>query len=313
MPEKLEKDQFVELPAFKLKDVHRFAHSAMGTTFEVYIQHENPTYAGQAAHDVFNEIDRIEQALSHYIENSDVAKIRTLKSGESTRVTIDTMESLLHCTFLYEITGGLFDVTIGPLLKCWLNEDKTLKNPSAIEIADAQKRVGLNLLQLVPKDMRVQVLVDRIDLDLGGYGKGYAVDRVSEQLVEWDINNALIHGGFSSIYALGHPKESIGWPVSLTHPTTKNLLGMVYLKNQAMSASGNQKGQHIINPKTAKPAEKNLAVWSIGRDAATVDGLTTAFMMMSKTNIQQLCKEYPEISAFIIDNNSDIINVSFPL
>jgi FAD:protein FMN transferase len=310
---KSKSNQFINLSALSFKNVQRFSHFAMGTTFEVFIQHKDALYAEQAALDAFKEIDKIEQSLSHYIQNSDIAKIRTLKSGASTRVTIDTMESLLHCRYLFEITDGLFDVTIGPLYKCWLNEDKTLKNPSAEDIARAQKRVGMNFLQLDPQKMTVHVLVDSIDLDLGGFGKGYAVDRAADLLEEWDITVALIHGGFSSIYAIGKPKRSRGWPLSITHPITNQLLGMVFLQNQAMSASGIQKGQHIVNPKTAKPVDANHAVWSIGKNAATVDGLTTAFMMMSTKDIQDICSAQNENSALIIKDTNEIENILFPL
>ena len=259
------------------------------------------------------EIDRLEKVLSHYIENSDISKISSLKAGQSTRVNIDTMESLLHCSYLWQITGGLFDITIGPLYKCWVNEDKTLKQPQPDEIKAAKKRVGMDLLRLDPDNMTVQVLQSGLLLDLGGYGKGYAIDRVIELLEEWEIENVLAHGGFSSIYAKGAHKDFSAWPVSVTNTVTGEVMGVVNLQNRAMSASGVEKGRHIINPETAKPVQANAAAWALGEDAATVDALTTAFMMMSADEVNTFCATYPDISALIIDKNSKIHSIDFPL
>ena len=305
-------EQFLDVSDSALKKALKFSHKAMGTRFELYIYFPDPVYAEQAAEAAFREIDGIEKVLSHYIENSDISKISTLMAHQSTKVTVHTMESLLHCAYLWEITKGLFDVTIGPLYQVWLDEDKSLREPSAEVIASAKSRVGMHHLLLDPKNMTVQVLHEGLQLDLGGYGKGYAIDCAVELLAEWDIENVLVHGGYSSLYAKGKPDGLSAWPLTITHPVSSTHIGYVHLSNQAMSASGLQKGQHIIHPHLARPVTTHLAAWAIGESAATVDGLTTAFMMMSRDDIESLCSQ-TETMALMITHEGSIESVNFPL
>lgn len=304
MADQKQNPDFLQLNNEILKSAQRYSHKAMGTLFEIFIINDDPVYGEQAAEDAFLMVNRIEQSLSHYIENSDISKIGSLQKGESTRVGIDTMESLLHCSYLFQLTDGLFDITIGPLYKAWLNEDKSLRAPSEQEIDWAKAHVGMNYLILDPDNIMVSVQQDSLSLDLGGYGKGYAVDRIAELLGEWEIDNALIHSGFSSLYAIGKPDGLPGWPVTLSHPVSQKQLGLIYLSEQGMSASGIQKGRHIINPKTAKPVDGHTAVWTLAEDAATADALSTAFMMMDFQSIERLCKWHKEFSAYVISGEA---------
>ena len=69
------------------------------------------------------------------------------------------------------------------------------------------------------------------------------------------------------------------------------------LSKQALSGSGLEKGLHIIDPRTAKPVRSKHTAWSLVPDAASADAISTAFMIMSNKEIEQLCKNYPQISA----------------
>ncbi len=282
-------------------DVHRFSHQAMATTFEVMVQYEDRAYAQQAANAAFAEIDRIEGALSRYLETSDVVQINHLPAGKPLHVALDTFECLWISAEMYSQTGGAFDVTVGLLLDCWRDEDKKPRTPSPEELRFAREHTGTDLILFDEPTCAVALTASPIRVDLGGIGKGYGVDRMAELLKEWGIDRALIHGGFSSVLALDAPRDMKGWPVTLSHPKDRSrTLARLYLERISVSGSGVEKGRHIIDPRTGQPVEGKLATWSMAPDAARADALSTAFMVMTPEEVEDFCREYAEVRGLLI-------------
>jgi FAD:protein FMN transferase len=274
-----------------LAGVRRFSHEAMATVFEVYLVHPDERYAAQAARAAFDLVDRLEQELSRFIPNSDVSRINTLRAGESTRVSPTTLECLLVARHLFELTHGAFDVSIG---------------------------TGLAALELDPGDSMVRSGASGIRVDLGGIGKGYAVDLVAELLEEWGLGQALVHGGFSSVLALAPPPGREGWPLTMSDPSSPSrVLVRVNARQLAFSASGIQKGAHIVDPRTGGPARGRLAAWavlprpdpatSVGATggprlaaAAVAECLSTAFMLLPFDAVDALCAASPGLEAWVL-------------
>lgn len=284
-----------------ISGLHRFSHQAMATTFEIIIQHDNARYAEQAAGQAFDELDRLEGELSRFIENSDISRINNLPAGQPLLIGLPTFECLKLSAQLYAETNGAFDVTIGSLLRCWLNKDKTLRNPSEQELNLAQQRTGMNLIKLNEAHYTVELLASPVQVDLGGIGKGYALDVMAELLRDWSIETAVLHGGFSTVLAMDAPAGTKGWPLTLSNPLDRSqTLAYVHLQRSAVSGSGVQKGQHIIDPRTARPAEGKRAAWSCARDGATADILSTAFVVMSPQEIERYCIRHPDVLAMVV-------------
>jgi hypothetical protein len=179
--------------------VHRFAHEAMATIFEVHAAHEDEAYARQAAHAVFALVDRLEQDLSRFVPNSDVSRVNVLAAGQVARVSPATMECLVIAWHMYELTEGAFDVTLGS---------------------------GLHELELDPDELTVHARSSGVRLDLGGIGKGFAVDRAAALLEEWGVDRALVHGPAPPARAAGRRcgptrrsrRRPPARPVGLRHP-----------------------------------------------------------------------------------------------
>jgi thiamine biosynthesis lipoprotein len=302
MIEKREEETcFVRSDCSSLAGVKRFSHEAMATTFEILIVHEDEKYAGQAAMAAFCEVDRLEGELSRFIEHSDVSRINNLPVGEPLLLGLETFECLKISARVYAETDGAFDITIGSLFQCWRNDDETPRTPSAEELDLARRHTGTDLLELDETEITVKLLESPVQIDLGGVGKGYAVDRVAEMLREWSIETALISGGYSSVLALDAPPEMEGWPLTLSNPSDHSqILARPRLRAAALSGSGVQKGRHIINPRTAEPTEGKLAAWSGAADAATADALSTAFMIMTPDEIEKYCALHPDTRAMVI-------------
>jgi len=266
----------VGLAAGPWAGVHRFAHPAMATVFEVFCAHHDATYARQAAQAAFDLVDRLEREQSRFVGNSDVSRINHLCAGQGTQVSPTTMECLEIARRMYDVTGGAFDVAIGS---------------------------GLEQLELVPDGFTVRALGDGVRIDLGGIGKGFAVDRMAELLEEWGIRRALVHGGKSSVVALEAPEETDGWPLTLSAPDPgePRVLARISARQMALSASGTQKAGHIVDPRTGRPVLERAAWVALnGREegaatslAAVAEGLSTAFVILPPDEISAWRRDSP--------------------
>ncbi|MFH1740911.1 MAG: FAD:protein FMN transferase [bacterium] len=272
------------------REIHSFSHKAMATMFGVFVVYPDPAYAEQAAWAAFEELDRLESELSRFVDNSDIARINSLPPDRTVCVGLDAFECLRIAQKIASDTEGAFDITIGGLL------DKLPGDKPATE----REQIGWNLLELNAEQHTVCRNNEQIEIDLGGIGKGCAIDRMGALLRDWEVDIALIHGGYSTVLALECPLNTEGWPVTISDPQTRKTLRRFHLKNQALSASGLQKGAHIINPRTLCAAQGQRATWCSTRDAATADALSTAFMVMDTHQIERYCSRHTGTQAVLL-------------
>ena len=285
----------------KSENFHRFAHGAMGTIFEIKISRTDFEYAKFAATEAFRLLDTLEQYLSHYIANSDISRISNLHVGEWTKVSVETFECLIQCVDIYTLTGGVFDVTIGALYKTWLNENMSPKSPSRAEVNEAKKHVGLFHLAFDETQFQVGMNGGPVKLDLGGFGKGFALDKMAALLREWEIDSYLLNGGQSSMLFGKPPEGENGWNITLSDPFNDyKEFRTLWLKNIAISGSGLQKGRHIIDPRNGEPISSQCSAWALAPTAAFADGLSTAFMILDSEEIETICSNFPEFKSIIL-------------
>jgi FAD:protein FMN transferase len=282
-----------------LRDVRRFSHEAMATVYEIYTVHADARYAAQAAQAAFDLVDRLERELSRFLPNSDITRINHLDAGERTRVTPSTLECLVIARHMFDLTGGAFDVSIGS---------------------------GLPSLEIDAEESTVGASRRGVQVDLGGIGKGYAVDLVAELLEEWGLHAALVHGGFSSMLALDPPPDRDGWPLTLSDPAdSARVLASLSARQTALSASGLRKGDHIVDPRTGRPVQGRAAAWAMlprprqdaadhearAAAAAVADALTTAFMLLERDEIDRLCRSSAGLEAWVLEG-SELIQFGQP-
>src|SRR6185503_2597665 len=115
-----------------------------------------------------------------------------------------------------EKTRGAFDVTIGPLMRAWGFAGGSPRVAQPSELAAVRKAVGMKNVELCEEDFTIRFKRRGVELDLGGYGKGYAIERAIDILRENGVTSALLHGGTSSIFALGAPPLEAGWKIALS-------------------------------------------------------------------------------------------------
>ena len=296
-------EQVVDCGSKTIQDAHHFAHEAMATVFEIYIIDDDETYARQGAQAAFAEVDRLELEMSRFISNSDISRLNDAVSGETVDLGMDVFECLSRAREMYDKTSGAFDISVGALYSCWLNDDRTLRQPSDEELARACELTGLDHLKLNEEDFSAEVLTEGVQFDLGGIGKGYAAEKMAEILREWSLGQALVLAGASSVLSVSVPEGMTGWPIKLRHPGNReDVLARFELTEGAISGSGNQKGQHIIDVRSVEgvPVEGRLAAWAMAPDAVAADALSTAFMMLSTGDIDDYCLANPGTAAIIV-------------
>ena len=287
----------------------------MATYFEALIDEDDATYAGQAAQAVFAEVDRLETLLTRFRPTSDLSQVNRLKPGESVKVTLDLFECLAIAQEVHEKTGGAFDPTVGPLMNSLRGENGVLLNITNKQRAEALARVGMKRIELDRQNLTVTLAPSAkggaheagpVGLDLGGIGKGYALDRGAEILRDWGIESALIHSGTSTALAIGSPRSSApgeeGWVLGTGGEWREAVgFGTVRVRNEALSGSSKRlKGEHILDPRTGYPAREHLAAWSLAPSAAVADALSTAFMVMSTAEVMELCKSMAAVGGLVI-------------
>jgi len=258
----------------------------MATFFELRLVHEDAAYAGQAAQATFAITGRLDQLLNRYREDSEITHIRFLSASESLRLNADTFHCLQLAARMQQVTGGAFDPGMGA-------EMDTCR--ATLPSKNAPPRQDRGRLLMDPENFSVRVEGGSVALDLGAIGKGFALDRMAEELQAWDITRALLVAGESSILALDAPEPgSAGWEVSLT-ATEK-----IFLRSQAVGTSGTAvQGAHILDPRTGQPANVPFRAWALNPSAAIADALSTAWMLLEPDEIEQVCRTGPGTLAFL--------------
>ncbi len=272
----------------------KLARLAMATRFELVLHGENSSSLRAAGEEALAEVERIENQLSLYRPGSEIAQVNSLAAHEAVRVSPEVFSLLQHAAKLSAETGGAFDITIAPLVRCWGFMGANGKMPTREEVAEAREKVGMCHVQLDAANRTVRFAREGVMLDLGAIGKGYAVERGAEILREAGVTSALFHGGTSTVYAIGHPPEADAWKVAFDAPPAS--AGVLFpklpdmrLRDEAMSVStiwgrsfqsGEKTFGHVIDPRTGQPVESASLSAVVLPSATETDALSTALLTL---------------------------------
>ena len=293
------------------------ARHAMATRFEIVLCGDNAVALRAAGEEALDEIDRLEAQLSLFKPGSEIARLNALAARESVRITPSLFALLEQAARLSDESGGAFDITVAPLVRCWGFMGGNGNVPSPAELAEARSKVGMSLVQLRRSDYTVRFAREGVMLDLGAIGKGYAIEQAAELLREAGITNALLHGGTSTVYALGTSPEGSAWQVSIESPEDRpdkpsigasgasskcesggrRPFAVVSLENEALSVSaiwgkffqsGGKTLGHILDPRTGQPADRGVLAAVALPSATETDALSTALLTLGPDGHERL-------------------------
>lgn len=244
---------------------------AMGATFTVVLYGSDRASMDQAIDAAFDEVHRLDVLLSNYKPESEWSRINREAATHPVAVSPELFRLLSDCLEYSRASEGAFDITVGPLMRAWGFFGGRRHIPSAGEIREALELVGYSHVQLNERERTVRFDRPGVEIDPGGVGKGYAVDRMVAILRARGICNALVAASGSSIFGLGNPpEEPRGWPVSIADPWDhRKDVAQVFLKDMSLSTSGSyeqsfrvggHRYSHIMDPRSGIPAESAAQV-----------------------------------------------------
>src|ERR1017187_4097853 len=284
-------------------------HESMGTIFSVIAYGEDPSALADGVQRAFKEIDRLNDLMSNYRPHSELSTINREASHRTVVVTPELFGILLNAVRYSDETGGAFDISIGSLMKSWGLYQRWGWVPLQAELAESLKRTGYRHMKLDTETQSVYFDVPGVEIDLGGIGKGYTVDRIVQILSAAGITRALVSSGMSSIFALGSAPGEKGWGVSVSHPLDhKGTIISLRLQNLAISVSGHHEQAfalgdtlyfHIINPADGVPTDGSRMSVVISRSATQSDALSTAFLVADVETIRSFLKDHPDLTAIL--------------
>lgn len=276
----------------------------MATRFELVLQGEEPVALRAAGEEALDEIDRLEAQLSLFRPSSEIAHLNALAARGPVRVTPGLFALLQHAKKLHAETFGAFDVTVAPLVRCWGFMGGTGRIPRPEELEAARSSVGMQHVELERADFSVRFAREGVMLDLGAIGKGYAIERAALLLREAGVTSALLHGGTSTVYALGKQSNGQVWQVAVENPTTalgpgrptvscepspRAPMATVPLTDEAMSVSavwgksfeadGKVFG-HVLDPRSGQPVSGAVLAAVVLPSATETDALSTALLTL---------------------------------
>jgi len=301
------------------------ALDAMATRFEIVLHGENPVSLRAAGEEALAEVERLEARLSLFRPDSEIARVNARAARKPVRVTPEVYALLDHARRLSDETGGAFDITIAPLMRCWGFHGGSGTVPSPEAIAAARECIGMRLVELDARDFTVRFARDGVMLDLGAIGKGYAVEQAAEILREAGVTSALIHGGTSTAFAIGQPPDAGCWKVAIDRPAadggakSSSLLTTVELRDEALSVSavwgrcleaGGQVYGHEIDPRTGWPANAAVLAAVATGSATESDALSTALITVGLVGHDAIARLRPGMRTLVAAQTADGLKIA---
>jgi FAD:protein FMN transferase len=280
---------------------------AMGTVFEIVIYDDDSVRAEVAARAALDEVVRLDCVMSNYKPESDLSRMNRDAHFRPVSIPRELYDVIEQSLFYSRLSDGQFDISVGPVVDLWKAALAGGPLPTPEEQAKALRCVGYQKIELMPPS-GIQFHSDCMRLDLGSIGKGYAVDREVDILKARGIRNAYLHGGGSTIYAMGKPPQGRAWPVHLRDPSNQ-LDPEVMLADKSVSTSeqsapspapGEAPG-HIVLPGTGKPLRTHYAVSVTAPTGTESDALSTTLLLLGPEKGAALVKKLHDVSAIWID------------
>jgi thiamine biosynthesis lipoprotein len=278
------------------------ARNAMATRFEFALHGADPVRLRAAAEEALDEVDRLEDLLSLYRPHTDVARVNAGAADGPVRVSPEVFHLLRRAFALTVVTDGAFDVTAAPLVKAWGFVGGSGARPEPARFAEARRCVGPRLVALDETAFTVRFTRPGVMLDLGSLGKGFALERAAELLREAGVTSALLHGGTSTVVALGAPPDAEAWSVALPDGRSIGLRDEVLSVSATWGKSFREGGRtfgHVLDPRSGEPVTGERMAAVALPSATESDALSTALLVLGESGLERLRAFRPELRAWL--------------
>jgi thiamine biosynthesis lipoprotein len=295
--------------------------TVMGTFARTVAVAADPTIARKSIEAAFAELENVDNLMSDYKDDSQISRVNRDAYNQPVRVGESTFEVLQRARHFSKLTNGAFDVTVGPLVDLWRTAAEQNRTPTETELATARSKVGYEKLTLDADKMTVRFAAEGMRLDLGGIGKGYAIDKAIEAMQKSGAIGGMVDVGGDVRCFSAPPPGKDTWLIGLQNPAkTKDWLGtgtpLMILKiiDGAVTTSGDyrrfaliegKKYSHILNRATGRGTGEPSSVTIIAKTAIDADALATAVTVLGPEKGLALIETLPDTEAILISPAPD--------
>lgn len=304
---------FLPLSIFAQSGRFEFTKNKMGSPFHIIFYCDDSLKAVRVSNTCFMMVDSLNKIFSDYDSTSEVSMLNKTAYAKSQKISNEFMHVLLLSENAYQISGGVFDISIGNLTQLWRysKRQKIFPSPSAVD--SAKGLTGFYQLAIDTTNQTLSFAIPGIKLDFGGIVKGYAAQKVIDYLLSQNIMSSLADAG-GDIAMSNTPPQKDGWLVAVNVPESATSLWnkKLLLHSKSVATSGDvyqyiehegKKFSHIINPKTGYGITTQRNVTVIADDGATADWLATACSILPvRKSLKLARKQHAELMIAYIKN-----------
>jgi thiamine biosynthesis lipoprotein len=286
----------------------------MGTTVEIKARGEDGPRTQAAINEAYDEIARIEALMSHWRDDSDLARVNAGAGRTPVKVPPEMLEVVKRAIGVSRVTGGTFDITVESVSRLWRIEEEEPRIPKPEEIEGALGQVGYRHIHIDEEKGTIYLDQPGVRIGLGGIAKGYAVDRAMGKLRVRGIRSAMIAAGGDM--ALQGRDGQAPWRIAIKDPRRPwRNIGWFHASDTTVHTSGDYerfttlKGKryhHILDPRRGYPASGAQAVTLVTPDGTLGDALCTGVFVLGATEGLRLVESLPEVDALVIDSKGKI-------
>ena len=290
-------------------DTVRLATQAMNCEFSIILNPSPERRPLITASDALDLVHEVETSLTVYRPTSELLELNQQATQGPTAVRPELFALLQSALQIAQQTAGAFNPCARGLNQLWRECRQQGRLPTAEELGQALQASQFELAELAAERLEIR-LPPGMGFDLGGMGKGYALDVMSAFMQQDEIASYVLQGGHSSILAQGQHHGLTGWPVGIRHPQfPQKRLATLMLQDTCFSASGSavqyfrvagKRYGHLFDPRTGWPVDHLLSVAVTAPTAAAADALSTAFSVMTVEQTTAYCAQHPEIGAILL-------------
>ncbi|MBT9171780.1 MAG: FAD:protein FMN transferase [Syntrophomonadaceae bacterium] len=264
----------------------------------------------------YQEMFRLERLLDRHHPGSEVTQINRAAGREPVPVSPETLLIIEQALEYAVLTGGAFDITVGPLLRLWRFTDAGGRVPSAESLQAAAALVDFRQVVADRQAGSVFLRKNGAEIDLGGIAKGFVVDRAVEVLLRSGISSASVDAG-GDIRLLGAKPDGSPWRIGVRHPRERRgIIAVLELEGCAVVTSGDYERyflygevryHHLLDPATGRPAGGLVSVTVVAPEATTADALSTAVFVLGRERGLALIESLPGIEALLVTAELEVV------
>jgi thiamine biosynthesis lipoprotein len=284
----------------------------MGTAAHITVIAADMQTAQRCLDAAIKQIDIIENLFSRFKPDSEISAVNQRAADSPVQVSPQVYQLIKKSIQFSKLTGGAFDITVGPLIDLWHNAGDANTMPTDEQLRHARSLVGCDKLILDDANSTIRFAVSGMRLDLGGIAKGYGIDTAIETIKSaGGIGGIVVIGGDLRCFGIP-PHNNKRWLIGLQNPNLNSpdqTILTLKLDDTAVTTSGDyrrfvtingRRFSHIINPTTGCSAQGLASDTIITPLAADADALSTAVHVLGPEKGLSLIENLPHTSAILI-------------